>query len=137
MDLSCLEATLAKSEEKESQFLLHACIQVLLMLSASTVEQKASRSFTWGTIYLETSSKQRRSKHGGKYYIHLITNSSTPPTMCICRTFLVIPELKDEVSIWEANQCKEVCTYQSMTRPSRFPFFRSLYKTQELGVYPG
>ena len=32
--------------------------------------------------------------------------------LCVCRTFLVIPELSDEVSIWEANQCKETL-YQS------------------------
>ena len=55
--------------------------------------------------------------------------------LLITRTFLVIPELSDEVSIWESNQCKAI---HPLHVPFAEPFlvFRFVHQTQELGVHP-
>ena len=48
------------------------------------------------------------------------------------RTFLVIPELSDEVSIWESNQCKK----HSLAFISQaFHVFRFVHQAEELGVH--
>ena len=74
---------------------------------ASTVVLMASRFCMWETIYLETLLKPRRSKLGGEHAVcsmHWITRGH------VCyRTFLVIPELSDELSIWESEQSELVC----------------------------
>ena len=87
--------------------------QALLTLSANTLVPMGSRYCTWETIYLVMSSKPRRSRHGGgccsqKFH-------SCDICIVVFRTFLVIPELSDEVSIWESNQC-ECNHYPNVTR---------------------
>ena len=95
---------------------------------ASTLELRVRRSSTLETTFSVMSSRQRRTKHGGVCVCVCVCGHSVvykvQPCYCmlacsilfqmccnytgvlICRTFLVLPELDDEVGVWESCKSK-------------------------------